>query len=129
MVVNLNEAAKAYGLQSVPSVAFDNEPGEHAGFGDDHMIHVSPDLVESIDDYDESRFENAGAGHLSQEDGARFVIAHELWHAKQYEDDPGGLMADTLRYKLGIEDHDDSPYEQAADQHAATAYKLIGLED
>src|SRR6185437_4102510 len=95
--VDLTEAAKAYGLQTVPPINSmeDDDAAMLASFlfGDPEAaydnvrreIDVWPDAFDPPNNYDQGRFAKVGVGPLDATGKAQFIIAHELWHAKQYE--------------------------------------------
>lgn len=130
--IDLSDAARAYGLSYVPPVVWDMDEHGQAQYGagfspDDKTIHASEWFFaqDLTDPYDESRFKSAGAPRLDASDARRFVLAHELWHAAQYERDPVGTL---LRGpSSGDPNHDERDDEQSADKHAATVYRLVRI--
>lgn len=136
--IDLTDAAKAYGLSYVPKVVmmdpWDPDYKNSAYFYDvDRAIHVGavvdgPNTTER----NEQRFERAGVGYLDEDDAKRFIIAHELWHAKQLELLGSEAMQDEtwreyLEEMLGVAEHGEEPLESDADKHAAQVYKLVKL--
>lgn len=151
MHVDLTDAAKAYGLTFVPPITAASETPTAAWDPDTQAMELNPAFWDQslTDDYSQSRFKRAGAPKLDYEDAHRFVLAHELWHARQDQDDPEASREDGYRINaaagmyeylnsLGLisDDeavtkmnaiHDTAPSEVDADKHAAQAYKLIKL--
>lgn len=160
MQVDLTEAAKFYGLRNVPPVVWDALDPHNAAYDyTSRAIHIDPEFFkqEFTDEYSEKRFTRAGAGKLDSEDAKRFIVAHELWHARQYEldvdavhrdkvrmdaqanavyqnayiDSMLGLLTDEEESKVDAEldrIHDQDPVERSADKHAAQAYKLVKFD-
>jgi hypothetical protein len=146
MQVDLAEAAKFYGMKSVPTIIVDRAPGDFPGFSaSDGHIHIAPDTFRLRWTADlVKRVEKLGVGRLGHEDQIRFEFAHELWHAAQYERDPKGMLRKGIELNIKMEMaelnnllgmgngdgetvHDANPMEQDADKHAAQAYKLVKL--
>jgi hypothetical protein len=138
--VDLTEAAKFYGLQRIPPVVYNpKDSGGYVAFTFwSWTISYNDDFLNNAGDaYDEKRFAACGLGRLSHEEAMQFIIAHELYHALQWEQDRTGMFIRTLHEKEeemrsnsdSEEDaiHDGDPDENAADQHAAQAYKLIKI--
>jgi len=138
MHIDLTDAAHAYGMSYVPRVVTDpKELLQAIIFGGDpvaafdistHTIHVWPDLLNDPEQYDESRFHAAGAPTLCGHDRARFILAHELWHARQdelYGD--AAMFKDAAKSNVSTEAHDADFIEQDADKHAAQVYKLVKI--
>lgn len=137
--IDLSEAARSYGLSYVPEVVhtfdddmtllFQGDP-EAAFDRNDRNIHVFPMLFEPVDDYDERRFASVGIGPLDTRGKVQFVLAHELWHARQeelYGDDYMGKVS--ARTLVSTAAHDGDPAEQDADKHAAQVYTQIKIGD
>ena len=147
--IDLTEAAKFYGLRHIPRIVFDSPEDDSysavASFTPHGWaLHVGSlfDPRENItDSYSEHRYTNAGASPLSRGDAERFILAHELWHAVEWERDFKGTLHETIRENfqsrlgelLGASNdeldgvHDESPLESDADRHAAQAYSLIKI--
>lgn len=136
--IDLTDAARSYGLSYVPPIKqatlFDYliEGGDpKAGFDQNAKdITVFASLFQPPTEYDEKRFLMAGAGRLQYPDSAKFVLAHELWHARQAELDPEGLRyGDNSLEQHSAADHDANVYERSADVHAAKVYSQIKIGD
>lgn len=138
--VDLTDAARAYGLDYVPPVLWDLDASGYgdavAGFREgDHAIHASVDYltdpVTFATAYEQSRFTNVGAPHLTGDDPIKFVLAHELWHALQYERAPEVMHRSAAQIDfmamLGIDVHDEDEAERSADVHAAKVYPLVHI--
>lgn len=138
MHIDLTDAARAYGMSYVPrvvtgpkellmAIVYGGDPV--AAFdADTHTIHVWPDLFNDPQEYDESRFHAAGAPTLCGHDRARFILAHELWHAHQHEL-YGDAVMQREAHKANTSElaHDSAFIEQDADKHAAQVYKLVKI--
>jgi hypothetical protein len=138
MHIDLTDAAKAYGLSYVPEVVLktSNPLSVLLGYGDPeaawdpsgNYIAVWPDVFDPPDDYDQNRFASVGVGPLDAKGKAQFIIAHELWHARQDEMYGDDVMKDIARRtRVSTEAHDTDTSEKDADRHAAQAYKLIKI--
>lgn len=138
MNIDLTAAARAYGLTYVPPVVQmlpddDNYYNEAYFLYTDKTIYIGSLFNDdNTDDYSEQRFMVAGAPRLNEEDARKFILAHELWHARQWEMDPTGAREQTLKENmaalLGDHDaHDRASLEREADKHAAQVYKLVRI--
>lgn len=133
MHVDLTRAAQADHITCVPTITYDL-PAKYgpAGYVDDSntmRLGKSWRKLYHPDAYDQARFAKQGVGPLDDADATRFIIAHELWHARQYELDPMRALIEGAEIDNGQLDHDQAPTEIEADRHAAKTYKLIDLEN
>jgi len=136
--VDLTEAAKAYNMQTVPPVVLAPLTMEDLFYGDPEAaydnrtgeIEIWPDVFDAPDDYDQGRFAKVGVGPLDATGKAQFIIAHELWHAKQGELHGVEWLRNVAAVtKDTVEQHDSNCAEQEADQHAAQVYTLVKIGD
>lgn len=132
--IDLTDAARSYGLSYVPPVRqadwvdYLTEGDDVAGFSQSERdIVVFDSLFQPPSSYDQSRFARVGVGPLDTKGKVQFVLAHELWHARQDELDHDGLKWGDIVHSNA--EHDSNAYEVSADKHAAKVYSQIKIGD
>lgn len=147
MKADFTEAAKLYNLHRIPALVYDTEGafGYAAFHADTWTIAYGDYLAVDTEERMHDRLTALGL-HLNKDDAIRFALAHELYHAEQYEREPEAIHEDEeklhdeeeledIQAMLGLDDgslaseaHDKDPYEIEADKQGAKAYKLIRIQ-